>query len=47
MHTSTGTIGVRSFAGAEEKELSRFFDKVETVAAPGGRTKAVYGFKPI
>ena len=42
-----GTRGVRSFAGAEEKELSRFFDKVETVAAPGSRTKAVYGFKPI
>ncbi len=42
-----GTKGVRSFAGAEEKELTRFFDKIETVVAPGGRTKAVYGFKPI
>jgi hypothetical protein len=42
-----GTKGVRSFAGAEEKELARFFDKIETVLAPGGRTKAVCGFKPI
>ena len=41
-----GTKGVRSFAGAEEKELARFFDKIETVVAPGGRTKAVYGLKP-
>ena len=41
-----GTRGVRSFAGAEEKELARFFDKTETVVAPGGRTKAVFGFKP-
>lgn len=42
-----GTKGVRSFAGNEEKHLARFFDKVETVVAPGGRTKAFYGFKPI
>jgi len=41
-----GTRGVRSFAGTEEEELARFFDRVKTVAAPGGKTKAVYGFKP-
>jgi demethylmenaquinone methyltransferase/2-methoxy-6-polyprenyl-1,4-benzoquinol methylase len=41
-----GTRGVRSFAGNEEKELGRFFDRIGTVTAPGGRTKAVYGFKP-
>jgi ubiquinone/menaquinone biosynthesis C-methylase UbiE len=41
-----GTRGVRSFAGTEEEKLARFFDRVKTVVAPGGKTKAVYGFKP-
>jgi ubiquinone/menaquinone biosynthesis C-methylase UbiE len=41
-----GTRGVRSFAGTEEEKLSRFFERVKTVVAPGGKTKAVYGFKP-
>lgn len=41
-----GTSGVRSFAGSEEKELIRFFEKIGTATAPGGKTKAVYGFKP-
>jgi len=41
-----GTRGVRSFAGTEEERLARFFDRVKTVVAPGGKTKAVYGFKP-
>jgi ubiquinone/menaquinone biosynthesis C-methylase UbiE len=41
-----GTKGVRSFAGTEEEKLARFFEKVQTVVAPGGKTKAVYGFKP-
>jgi hypothetical protein len=41
-----GTRGVRSFAGSEGKELARSFENIETVMPPGGRTKAVYGFKP-
>ncbi len=41
-----GTRGVRSFAGSEERELARFFERVGTEIAPGGRTKAVFGFKP-
>ncbi len=40
-----GTRGVRSFAGAEEKQLARIFNGVETSTAPGGKTKAVFGFK--
>ncbi len=40
-----GTRGVRSFAGAEEKTLGRFFRGIGTGVAPGGKTKAVYGFK--
>jgi ubiquinone/menaquinone biosynthesis C-methylase UbiE len=40
-----GTRGVRSFAGSEEKELARFFEKVGSTVAPGGRTKATYGRK--
>jgi len=40
-----GTRGVRSFAGTEEETLARFFHGIETVVAPGGKTKAVYGFK--
>jgi demethylmenaquinone methyltransferase/2-methoxy-6-polyprenyl-1,4-benzoquinol methylase len=39
-----GSKGVRSFVGAEEDELGRFFVGVGTIAAEGGRTKAVYGF---
>jgi len=41
-----GTRGVRSFAGTEGETLARFFRGTATVVAPGGRTKAVYGFKP-
>lgn len=40
-----GTRGVRSFAGSEGKELIRFFERIGTATAPGGKTKAVYGFK--
>ncbi len=40
-----GTRGVRAFAGSEEEELIRFFEEIGTATAPGGRTKAVYGFK--
>jgi hypothetical protein len=40
-----GTRGVRSFAGSEERELARFFERIGTAIAPGGRTKAVFGFK--
>jgi ubiquinone/menaquinone biosynthesis C-methylase UbiE len=41
-----GTKGVRIFAGAEEKELARFFAEVWTTVAPGGKTKAIHGVKP-
>jgi ubiquinone/menaquinone biosynthesis C-methylase UbiE len=41
-----GTKGARSFAGSEEKELSRFFANVREVMGPGGKTKAILGFKP-
>jgi len=40
-----GTSGVRSFAGAEEKELAGFFAEVGSVKAPGGKTKVVFGKK--
>jgi demethylmenaquinone methyltransferase/2-methoxy-6-polyprenyl-1,4-benzoquinol methylase len=40
-----GTRGVRSFAGSEGKELERFFERIGTAVAPGGRTKAVFGFR--
>ncbi len=42
-----GTKGVRSFAGAEERHLARFFSAVQTSTAPGGKTKAVFGFKAV
>lgn len=42
-----GSRGVRSFAGSEEKELRRFFIQVGTVTSHGGKTKAVFGSKPI
>jgi ubiquinone/menaquinone biosynthesis C-methylase UbiE len=41
-----GSRGVRSFAGSEEKELRGFFTQVGTVTSPGGKTKAVFGYKP-
>jgi ubiquinone/menaquinone biosynthesis C-methylase UbiE len=41
-----GSRGVRSFAGSEEKELGRFFIQVGTVTSHGGKTKAVFGYKP-
>jgi ubiquinone/menaquinone biosynthesis C-methylase UbiE len=40
-----GSRGVRSFVGAEEAELVRFFDRVGTVTSEGGKTKAVFGYK--
>jgi len=40
-----GTKDVRSFAGAEEEELARFFENVGTAFASGGKTKAVFGSK--
>jgi len=40
-----GTRGVRSFAGSEDKELERFFERIGTAVAPGGRTKVVFGFR--
>ena len=40
-----GTRGVRTFAGSEETELARFLERIGTAIAPGGRTKAVFGFK--
>ena len=40
-----GTKGVRSFAGAEEKDLARFFVDVGSTVASGGKTKAIYGIK--
>jgi len=42
-----GSRGVRSFAGSEEKELRRFFIQVGTITSHGGKTKAVFGCKPI
>jgi ubiquinone/menaquinone biosynthesis C-methylase UbiE len=42
-----GSRGVRSFAGEEENELRRFFIQVGTVISLGGKTKAVFGCKPI
>ena len=41
-----GSKGVRSFAGSEEAELRRYFDRVGTVMSEGEKTKAVFGFKP-
>ena len=41
-----GSKGVRSFAGSEEGELRRYFDRVGTVMSEGEKTKAVFGFKP-
>jgi len=41
-----GSRGVRSFAGSEEKELCRFFIRVGTITSHGGKTKAVFGYKP-
>jgi ubiquinone/menaquinone biosynthesis C-methylase UbiE len=41
-----GSRSVRSFAGSEEKELCRFFIRVGTITSPGGKTKAVFGYKP-
>jgi ubiquinone/menaquinone biosynthesis C-methylase UbiE len=41
-----GSRGVRSFAGSEEKELRRFFIQVGTVTSHGGKTKAIFGYKP-
>jgi ubiquinone/menaquinone biosynthesis C-methylase UbiE len=40
-----GTRGVRSFVGSEERELARYFERIGTAIAPGGRTKAVFGLK--
>lgn len=40
-----GTKGVRSFAGSEERALTRHFEGIGTAVAPGGKTKAVFGFK--
>ena len=40
-----GTRGVRSFAGAEERELARFFTEVGSTIEDGGKTKAIYGVK--
>jgi len=42
-----GSRGVRSFVGAEEEELRRVLVRVGTVMSEGGKTKAVFGFKPI
>jgi demethylphylloquinol methyltransferase len=41
-----GSTGARSFAGSEEGELRRYFDRVGTVMSEGEKTKAVFGFKP-
>ena len=41
-----GSRGVRSFAGSEEKELRRSFIQVGTITSHGGKTKAVFGYKP-
>jgi len=40
-----GTRGVRSFAGAEEEELARFFMNVGTAVASSGKTKVTFGYK--
>lgn len=40
-----GTRGARSFAGAEEKKLARFFTEVGSTIEDGGKTKAIYGVK--
>jgi ubiquinone/menaquinone biosynthesis C-methylase UbiE len=40
-----GSRDVRSFAGAEEKELRIFLNKVGTAVSPGEKTKAVFGYK--
>ena len=41
-----GSRGVRSFAGSEEGELCKYFDRVGTVMSEGKKTKAVFGFTP-
>jgi ubiquinone/menaquinone biosynthesis C-methylase UbiE len=41
-----GSRSVRTFAGAEEKDLALLFAEVRTTVAPGGKTKAVHGVKP-
>ena len=41
-----GSSGVRSFVGAEEEEFRRVLVRVGTVMSEGGKTKAVFGFKP-
>lgn len=41
-----GSSGVRSFAGSEEGELRRYFERVGAIMSDGEKTKAVYGFKP-
>lgn len=41
-----GSKGVGSFAGSEEGELRRYFDRVGTIMSRGEKTKAVFGFKP-
>jgi ubiquinone/menaquinone biosynthesis C-methylase UbiE len=41
-----GSKEVRSFVGAEEEELRRVLVRVGTVMSEGGKTKAVFGFKP-
>jgi ubiquinone/menaquinone biosynthesis C-methylase UbiE len=42
-----GSKGVRSFVGSEETELGRFLVRVGTVMSDGGKTKAVFGYKPV
>jgi hypothetical protein len=42
-----GSKGVRSFVGSEETELGRFLVRVGTVMSRGGKTKAVFGYKPV
>ena len=41
-----GTRGVRAFAGREEDTLSQYFEGVDAITAEGGRTRAVFGYKP-
>jgi hypothetical protein len=41
-----GSRGVRSFVGSEEEDLRRCLVRVGTVMSEGGKTKAVFGFKP-
>jgi ubiquinone/menaquinone biosynthesis C-methylase UbiE len=42
-----GSKGARSFVGSEAEALGRYLGGVGVVRSEGGKTKAVFGFKPV